>query len=111
MPIQKNSTYFFLSERSAVFTLCNAQLEQLKVKALCMINSKTLHRRFLSPELKLHEELTCFGKFSISNILHMNAYNLNTVHHGAPPTMGHPQGNFQDNRHNCMIFTLLFSAF
>ena len=46
------------SERSAVVLLHYVQLEQIKVNALCMVNSKTLHHGFLGPELKLNEELT-----------------------------------------------------
>ena len=63
VPIQKCHVFAEL-ERSAVFTLRNAQLEQIKVYALFMINSKTLHHGILGPELKLHEELTCIGSFS-----------------------------------------------
>ena len=75
VPIQKCHVFAEL-ERSAVFMLRNAQLEQIKVNALCMVNSKTLQHGFLGPELKLHEELTCIGGFN-DNALHMNAYNLN----------------------------------
>ena len=53
VPIQKMPRIFEL-EKSAVFTLRYAQLEQIKVNALCMVNSKTLHHGFLGPELKLY---------------------------------------------------------
>ena len=60
----KKGHVFYELERSAVFTLRYVQLEQIKVNALCMVNSKTLHHSFLGPELKLYEELTCIGSFS-----------------------------------------------
>ena len=50
MPIQKLPC-IFLNQKGQLFHV--AQLEQIKVNALCMINSKSIHRGFLGPELKL----------------------------------------------------------
>ena len=46
----KIALYFF-NQKGQLFHV--AQLEQIKVNALCMINSKSIHRGFLGPELKL----------------------------------------------------------
>ena len=73
VPIQKMPRIFEL-EKSAVFTLRYAQLEEIKVNALCMVNSKTLHHGFLSPELKLYTGKKCVeSRYDFQMIFHLHS--------------------------------------